>query len=370
VTVILVAGIVHHLDRLVSLGEIRRTRWNAAALDAPAIPADLVVLGDAGTSGEALAAIRALKGPRGAPGIPVLHVQQEPGCACAADLCLAGVGPRGLLDAARVLLRASRCPPRRPTLADGAASVPAELGASLAHDLANLLGIVVGQCQLGARVLQTEPAARLRFERIAQAAERAADLLRRVASHSRRHTEAVPVDVNEVVTELSELLDRVLGDDVSIELRPGALPARVLGDRDELEHALLNLALNARDAMPRGGRLTIETRNVDLQESGGSPPLPAGRFVLLSVSDEGKGMDEQTRARAFEPFFTTRADPAGHGLGLSSVRRAVQRAGGAVALDSTPGLGTTFRIWLPLAAPGGSAPEAAAAGACDPSAQP
>jgi CheY-like chemotaxis protein len=142
------------------------------------------------------------------------------------------------------------------------------------------------------------------------------------------------------------MLRRLLGAYVRIEVRAGRGLGLVQVDPAQVEQLLLNLVLNARDAMPGGGRLTIETRDVEVA-GGTAPPAPPGRYVMLAVSDEGVGMDAATRARVFEPFFTTKAAGEGSGLGLATVQQVVEQAGGSVRVDSEPGRGTTFRIYLP-----------------------
>ena len=149
-----------------------------------------------------------------------------------------------------------------------------------------------------------------------------------------------------MVAQLDQMLQRVIGADVEIEMRAGAGLGRVRADPNQMEQLLLNLALNARDAMPGGGRLTIETRDVEIA-GGTAPPAPPGRYVMLVVSDEGVGMDSETQQSIFEPFFTTK--PEGAGLGLATVRSAVDRAGGLIRVDSAPGRGTTFQVYLPCA---------------------
>jgi CheY-like chemotaxis protein len=156
------------------------------------------------------------------------------------------------------------------------------------------------------------------------------------------------LDLNAVVDGVAAMLQRVISEDVEFDVRPGAALGPVRADPGEIEQILLNLALNARDAMPLGGRLGIETRNVELEvEEAALVGLAQGSYVVLSVSDSGTGMDAQTRERIFEPFFTTKPEGRGSGLGLATVHGIVERCGGAIRVDSTPGVGTTFRIYLP-----------------------
>jgi len=155
-----------------------------------------------------------------------------------------------------------------------------------------------------------------------------------------------PVSPNLVVVQLERMLRRVLGEDIRIDVVVGEHVGRVQADPLELEQLLLNLALNARDAMPHGGRLTIETRSVEAPSSIDAR-LASGRYALLTVSDEGIGMDAVTRGRIFEPFFTTKPEGAGSGLGLATVQRIVERAGGVIRVASEAGVGTTFSVYLP-----------------------
>jgi CheY-like chemotaxis protein len=189
-----------------------------------------------------------------------------------------------------------------------------------------------------------------RLAPVLQAAESAAALNRQLLAFGRRSAaRARLVDMNAVVAQLEPLLRRLIGDDVVMEIRPGAGIERVRADLAQMEQLLLNLALNARDAMPGGGRLTIETRDVEIA-GGSAPPAPPGRYVMLAVSDEGVGIDAETLQRIFEPFFTTKPEGEGSGLGLATVHDVVHEAGGSIRVDSEPGLGTTFRIYLPCAA--------------------
>ena len=187
-------------------------------------------------------------------------------------------------------------------------------------------------------------------EEIKRATERAAVVARGLLAFSRRRISCrESLDLNEIVSEIGALLDQLIGENVELKtiLAPG--PKRVEGDRSQLEQVIVNLAMNARDAMPKGGTLTIETASLNL-----SKPLAdfddspeRGRYVALSLRDTGTGMDEETRAKIFEPFFTTKDADHGTGLGLSTVYAIIEEAGGCVLVESQPNEGTTFTIYLP-----------------------
>jgi DNA-binding response OmpR family regulator len=202
-----------------------------------------------------------------------------------------------------------------------------------------------------------------------QGARRAATLTQRLLAFSRRQPlSPKPLDANKLVAEMSELLRRTLGETVVLEAVLAGGLWRTQADPNQLENAILNLAVNARDAMPDGGKLTIETANARLDEAyvaALAEPLPAGQYVLIAVSDTGTGMDKATIEKVFEPFFTTKAVGKGTGLGLSQVYGFVRQSNGHVRIYSEPGDGTTIKIYLPRLV--GADPEAdeapAAAGA-------
>jgi CheY-like chemotaxis protein len=191
---------------------------------------------------------------------------------------------------------------------------------------------------------------REKLEQILDASQRAANLTRQLLAFGRRQVLAPRVvDLNAVVAETQKLLRRLVGEDVEVVVAPGAGLGRVRVDPGQIDQVLLNLAANARDAMPAGGRLTIETANVEVgeAEARSREGARAGRFVRLRVCDSGVGMDERTRSRIFEPFFTTKDVGSGTGLGLASVYGIVKQSGGYLWVDSAPGRGACFEIHLP-----------------------
>ncbi len=229
-----------------------------------------------------------------------------------------------------------------------------QLTGGVAHDFNNLLQIVVGNLETLSRALGADMPPdidRLRrsVERAMTGASRAAALTQRLLAFGRRQPlDPKPVDVNLLVRSLSELLHRKLGEGVEIESVLGAGTWMVEADPNELENALINLAVNARDSMPEGGKLTIETGNDELDDvAARHADLAPGQYVAISVSDTGTGMSEETRLRAFEPFYTTKSEGRGTGLGLSQVYGFVKQSEGHVKLSSEPGQGTTMRIYLP-----------------------
>ncbi|MGH7568425.1 MAG: response regulator [Gemmatimonadales bacterium] len=221
------------------------------------------------------------------------------------------------------------------------------LAGGVAHDFNNVLTAVLGSTEL--LLLETPPDAAAQEELgiIREAATRAQDLIRQLLAFSARQvlTPAV-VDLGALVKNVGRMLRRLIGEDITLTLERAPDLGAIRVDPGQLEQVLVNLAVNARDAMPEGGRLTLATSNVDLTE-GDAGELPAGRYVLLRVSDTGVGMDRDTLARAFEPFFTTKARGKGTGLGLATAYGIVRQSGGHITVDSRPGGGATFRMYLP-----------------------
>ncbi|GAB4438507.1 MAG: hypothetical protein OHK0015_32230 [Chloroflexi bacterium OHK40] len=222
------------------------------------------------------------------------------------------------------------------------------LAGGIAHDFNNLLTVISGYAEMLLDDLPPDATARGDIVQIRDAAERATVLTRQLLAFTRRQLLAAQtVDLNELVRGMERLLRRLLGTDVELRTQLAELPCLVHADPGQLEQVLLNLAINARDAMPDGGQLTIATT---LVESANAPELPVGRsLVLLTIDDTGHGMDEETQRRIFEPFFTTKEPGKGTGLGLWTVNEIVRQSGGTIVVTSRPHHGTCFRIYLPLA---------------------
>ena len=354
---IVVAGVVHHLEGLQGLGQIQRARWGVLAPYAARSPADLVVVGRSSSGVDPVAVIAGLKDAEATAGIPVLHVApHERGCAdCRADVCLSDLPVAGqLARVARVLIElggaralSGRAPGQGLLARSERLEALGRLTGGIVHDFNNLLFVMTGQIELARRQLSPDHPAFARLAPALDAAERAAALNRQLLAFGRGSpADPSPADLNAVVEQLDHMLQRVVGEDFRLEVRAGRGLGRVRADVTEMEQLVLNLALNARDAMPRGGLLTIETRDVEIA-GGTDPPAPGGRYAMVAVSDEGIGMDEETRKHIFEPWFSTKPGSAASGLGLATVHRIVERHGGRIRVDSAPGRGTTFRVYLP-----------------------
>jgi signal transduction histidine kinase len=226
------------------------------------------------------------------------------------------------------------------------------LAGGVAHDFNNLLTAILGYCQLLERQLADQESLQSDVQEIRRAGERAASLTQQLLAFSRKQVlRAALVDVNVLVADLEKMLRRMIGEDIELVtvLRDDA--ALVRADPNQFEQVILNLAVNARDAMPQGGRLTIETACVELDDAYAREHLPAlpGRYVMLAVTDTGAGIDAETRTHLFEPFFTTKGVGRGTGLGLATVYGIVKQFGGYIWVYSEPGHGSTFKIYLPEA---------------------
>jgi two-component system cell cycle sensor histidine kinase/response regulator CckA len=224
------------------------------------------------------------------------------------------------------------------------------LAGGVAHDFNNLLTVITGYAEM--LLARPEATGREQLAEIAHAAAQASSLTRQLLAFSRRQVlHPRLVDLNEIVAGMEPMVRRLIGDDVSVAVRLGPNLAAVEADRAQLERVILNLAANARDAMPGGGRLTIETANVELdpeyvESRGDGTP---GANVVLAVSDTGAGMSEEVQRHLFEPFFTTKEPGAGTGLGLATVFGVVKQSGGSIYVYSEEGRGTTFKVYLPAA---------------------
>ena len=221
------------------------------------------------------------------------------------------------------------------------------LAGGVAHDFNNLLTAIKGYGELLLESLQDEDQQRADTVEILKAADRAASLTRQLLAFSRRQV-MVPrvLALDQVVTEIQNMLRRLVGEDIELAFVCAPGLGHIRGDAGQIEQILVNLVVNARDAMPKGGTIRLELNNVELTNEE-RPGLAGGRYVQVAVSDTGCGMDTETVAHIFEPFFTTKPDGQGTGLGLATVYGIVQQNGGTIEVDTQPGRGTTFRVYLP-----------------------
>ncbi len=226
------------------------------------------------------------------------------------------------------------------------------LAGGIAHDFNNLLGVISGYAELVSEQIDAEGEVHNSVEQIRKAAERASALTRQLLAFSRQQVlETRILDLNLIVEDMVKMLPRLLGEDIELQASLDPALGAVKADQSQIEQVLLNLAVNARDAMPGGGKLAIHTGRVRLDSDLAlkHPSMMPGDYALLSVSDTGTGMDKQTQTHIFEPFFTTKERGRGTGLGLATVYGFVKQIGGYVWVESEPGVGSTFEIYLPVA---------------------
>ncbi len=227
-----------------------------------------------------------------------------------------------------------------------------QLSGGIAHDFNNLLTVIIGNSEILSEALKARPDLKQLSDSVIGAAERGAELTQRLLAFSRRQT-LLPksLNANSLVDSMGKLLRRTLREDVEILVNLASESPNAFADAGQLESAILNLSLNAQDAMSRGGRLTLTTADASLDAAyqGLNPEVRPGQYVMISVTDDGEGMSEEVRKKAFEPFFTTKDVGKGSGLGLSMVYGFIKQSGGHVTIYSEPGLGTTVRLYLPAA---------------------
>jgi two-component system, cell cycle sensor histidine kinase and response regulator CckA len=228
------------------------------------------------------------------------------------------------------------------------------LAGGIAHDFNNLLTIIKGYAELALQRSGTSPEIRADVLQVENAAERASALVRQLLAFSRKQVlQPKIIDLNSIVLGLEKLLGRLLGENIEMVTRCAGNAANVKADPAQVEQVLMNLVVNARDAMPKGGRLTVETDNVNLDSTYARDHVAVkpGPYVMLAVSDTGVGMSPETVAHIFEPFYTTKESGQGTGLGLSTVYGIVKQSGGYIWVYSEPGKGSTFKVYLPYVAP-------------------
>ena len=225
------------------------------------------------------------------------------------------------------------------------------LSGGIAHDFNNLLGVILGYSEELLKRIPPDDPYREAVDEIQNAGKRATSLTQQLLAFSRKQVfEAQVLDLKTVVTEAAKMLERLIGEDIKLEILATQQIGSVKADRNQIERVLLNLVVNARDAMPQGGTVTIEMSDVELDESTPTlqPCTAPGSYVMLRVADVGCGMDPELQAHIFEPFFTTKSQ--GTGLGLATVYGVIKQSGGYISLDSAPGKGTAFKIYLPRVA--------------------
>src|SRR5690348_3946727 len=223
------------------------------------------------------------------------------------------------------------------------------LAGGVAHDFNNLLGVIIGYSDLALDQIDPSSVVGGQVEQIRRAGERAGALTRQLLAFSRQQVlDTKTLHLNAIISDMAQLLMRLIGEDVELQTKLESELHAIRGDQGQIEQVIMNLAVNARDAMPHGGKLMIETRNVTVEEDGQRhTSMAPGDYVLLTISDTGVGMDAETQAHIFEPFFTTKTQGKGTGLGLATVYGVVKQSGGYIWVYSEPGLGATFKVYLP-----------------------
>ena len=227
------------------------------------------------------------------------------------------------------------------------------LSGGIAHDFNNLLGVIIGYTEALQKRLKPEDPSREAIDEIQRAGKRAASLTQQLLAFSRKQVLAPSIlDMNEIAREVEKMLGRLIGEHIELTLVLSDSLGKVKADRTQIEQVIMNLAVNARDAMPQGGKLTIETADFEWEEANPARPryLTPGSYVLLKVTDTGSGMSPKVQAHIFEPFFTTKEKGKGTGLGLATVYGVIKQSGGYILVESEVGRGTTFEVYLPRVA--------------------
>lgn len=225
------------------------------------------------------------------------------------------------------------------------------LSGGIAHDFNNLLGVIMGYAEFLQEQFDSDTSIRSSIDEILKAGKRAASLTRQLLAFSRMQVlDPKVMNLNAAIIDTEKLLRRLIGEDIELQTRLAGDLGPIKADQGQLEQVIMNLAVNARDAMPQGGKLIISTDNFNMDHDFVRRypyPVKVGPYALLTVTDTGTGMDEDTKARAFEPFFTTKEKGKGTGLGLATVYGVVKQSGGYIEIESSPGAGTSFKIYLP-----------------------
>ena len=222
------------------------------------------------------------------------------------------------------------------------------LAGGIAHDFNNILSIIMGHGELLLAMGAVDEQTRSGLEQMRRAADRAASLTQQLLAFSRKQVlQPRVLDLNETVASVQKMLTRVIGEDIELIGNLSSELMLVRADPGQLEQVVMNLLVNARDAMPQGGKITMETANIEIRDEHLDLDLPPGRYVMLKVTDTGHGMDSATLSHVFEPFFTTKPMGKGTGLGLATVYGIVKQSGGSVCAESEAGRGTAFRVYLP-----------------------
>ena len=224
------------------------------------------------------------------------------------------------------------------------------LAGGVAHDFNNMLMVLGGCAELLDRSLPGDSPARIYLDQIQRTTEKASAITKQLLAFGRKHVmELRPMDLHQALTESEFMLPRLLGSDIELTFRHGAVKSWILSDLTQIEQVIANLAINSRDAMPQGGHLAISTRNVSTVPGAGTDAIALpGDWVILEVRDDGCGMDEETSAQIFEPFFTTKSAGKGTGLGLATVYGVVKQSNGHIRVESSPGAGTCFELYFPV----------------------